>query len=356
MTVAIHISSRIKNDFFLNCFLRFANENKDDHFILISDGKLNILKHIPDNCTPVSLEPLIKNQLLKYYWYNFKLPSILNRYNANVYFTPVFAASLKSNVPAVIFLHEIFETSEAALNASNLKYLRFAKYICSTNPVQLQNISVKYPFLTAKLIDISLPVDSSFKPLSYEAMEIVNERLTNGNDHFTTVITSENKDAVLTLLKAFSIFKKWQKSSFELIIINKTGNEKIIPQIESYKYREAVHIIPFRKKEEHDIISSSYAFFDLSNISTGKEFVLKAMNCEIPIISTIPSKKIFEEAVLYSEVSDKSLAEKMMLIYKDELLRNKIIEKGNQFALSNSEEKILESIKNITEMALGQTS
>ena len=356
MTIAIHISSRLKNDFFLNCFLKFANINKDDHFILISDGKFNISKHLPDNCTPVSLEPLIKNQLLKYYWYNFKLPSILNRYNADVYFSPVFAASLKSKVPAVIFLNEINGSSEADINASNLKYMRFAKYICSTNPVQLQNIKIKYPFLSTKLIDIPFPVNSSYKTLSYEAREILNEKFSNGNDHFTTIISSENKEAVITLLKAFSIFKKWQKSSFELIIINKTKNEKILPQLESYKYREAVHIIQFKERDEKDIISSGYAFFDLSNISTGKEFVLKAMHCGVPVISTIQSKNVFEEAVFYSEATDKSLSEKMMVIYKDELLRNKIIELGNQFALANSENKMLESIKNITEMAIGQTS
>lgn len=356
MTVAIHISSRVKNDFLLNCFLRFANNNKDDHFIFISDGKFNIQKQLPDNCTPVSLEPLIKNQLLKYYWYNFKLPSILNRYNADVYFSPVFAASLKSNIPAVILLHEITETPQTELNTSNLKYLRFAKYICSTNPVQLQNITIKYPFLAPKLIDIPLAVDDLFKPIDYDTQIKINENITKGNDHFTTVLTSTNKDTVLILLKAFSIFKKWQKSSFELIIINKSGNEKIIPQLESYKYRESVHLIQYKKTEEHDLISSSFAFIDLADISTGKEFVLKAMSCEVPVISTINSANVFGEAAIYSEVSDKSLAEKMMLIYKDELLRKKIIEKGNQLALLNSKDKTLEAIKDITEMALGQTS
>ncbi len=356
MTIAVHISSKIKNDFFLNCFLSFASQNIDDHFILISDGKFNVSKTLPLNCTPVALDPLIKNQLLKYYWYNFKLPSILNRYNADIYFTPVFAASLKSNVPAVIFLHQITENSENILNASNIKYLRFAKYICSTNPVQLKKLSERYPFIKEKLIEMPLPSANKFIPLDYDLQMKTNQKFSNGNDHFTTVVTSGNKEALIALLKAFSIFKKWQKSSLELIIINKTGNENIVPQIESYKHKTSVHIIPFKQNEEHELISSSYAFIDLSNLSTGKEYILKAMSCAIPVISTCPGESIFGEAVIYSETTDKSLSEKMMLVYKDEILRFKIIEKGNYFAASNSHEKMLEALKNITEKALAQTS
>ncbi|MEO5967799.1 MAG: hypothetical protein ABIP69_06030, partial [Ferruginibacter sp.] len=157
MTIAVHISSKIKNDFFLNCFLSYASQNIDDHIILISDGKFNVSKTLPVNCTPVSLEPLIKNQLLKYYWYNFKLPSILNRYSADVYFSPIFAAGLKSNVPAIILLHQFTETADNILSASNIKYLRFAKYICSTNPVQLQHITERYPFIKQKLFEFPLP-------------------------------------------------------------------------------------------------------------------------------------------------------------------------------------------------------
>lgn len=356
MTFAIHISSRIKNDLFLNCFLKYADQNKDDHFILISDGTFIIPKILPQNCTPVSLDPLIKNQLLRYYWYNYKLPSILNRYNADIYFSPVFAASLKSKVPAVIFLYENTGTPEVAINSTTLKYLRFAKLICSTNPVQLQNISFKYPFLAKKLMDIPVTIKKDFKPADYDLQLKINERIANGNDHFTALITKHNKESIITLLKAFSIFKKWQHSSFELIIINKTGIDKILPELESYKHRTAVHLIPYYAKFEHEIISSSFAYIDLPDLITGKMQALKAMNCAIPVISTNSSKNIFGDGVIYAEITDKSLAEKMMLIYKDEILRTQTIKKGNEFAEENSDSKMLAAIKNIAEKALNQTS
>lgn len=355
MTVAIHISSRIKNNFLINCFLKLAAENLEDHFILISDGKFNLTQTLPENCTPVSLEPLIKNQLLKYYWYNYKLPSVLNRYNARIYYSPVYAASLKSKIPAIIFLHEFYEPVEN-FNASNLKYLRFAKFICSTNPVQLNAISEKYNFLKTKLIDIPLPVNEKFRPIDHEVQRTYQEKYSHGNDHFTTLITKQNEGEVITLLKAFSIFKKWQKSSFQLLIINKTGNESVLSSLETYKYKESVHLITYNEKDEADIISSSYTFFDLSNLLTGKEFILKAMNCGVPVISTISKENTFDDAIIYSVNSDKSLAEAMMRIYKDELLRNKIIEKGKQYALNNTKEKVIDLIKNITEKALSQTS
>ena len=63
--------------------------------------------------------------------------------------------------------------------------------------------------------------------------------------------------------------------------------------------------------------------------------VLEAMKSEIPVLTSANSsmQEIGEEAALYFDpLSVNDMAEKLMLIYKDEDLRNSLIQKGKQKA------------------------
>ena len=55
------------------------------------------------------------------------------------------------------------------------------------------------------------------------------------------------------------------------------------------------------------------------------------MNCHIPVIASADpvTKEIAGDAALYANTYDHTdIAEKMMLLYKDESLRNNLVEKG----------------------------
>ena len=62
---------------------------------------------------------------------------------------------------------------------------------------------------------------------------------------------------------------------------------------------------------------------------------LEAMRCDVPVITSADSsmQEIAGDAALYADANDHTdIADKMMLLYKDENLRNQLIEKGRQVA------------------------
>jgi len=69
---------------------------------------------------------------------------------------------------------------------------------------------------------------------------------------------------------------------------------------------------------------------------------LEEMTCNVPVISNNKSamSEICDDAALYVNPNEyKDLAEKMMIIFKDERLRNELIEKGKEQAQKFSWEK-----------------
>ena len=64
--------------------------------------------------------------------------------------------------------------------------------------------------------------------------------------------------------------------------------------------------------------------------------ILFAIKYNIPLITTSNDfyKSIYQNAALYTAMDEKDIAEKMMLLYKDEQLRNDLINYGKHLSAS----------------------
>src|SRR5262245_60083883 len=112
MTIAVQISlSGTENDLLDNfnyqCFSLLAGDHPNDHFIFIFDSPFDpsLINH--SNITPVILGPEMKNSLLQYYWYNFKLPRILNKYNASIFISSNHICSLRTEAEQTAFIKDV---------------------------------------------------------------------------------------------------------------------------------------------------------------------------------------------------------------------------------------------------------
>jgi glycosyltransferase involved in cell wall biosynthesis len=84
--------------------------------------------------------------------------------------------------------------------------------------------------------------------------------------------------------------------------------------------------------------------------------VLEAMRCDVPVITSSGTsmQEIAGEAALFSDPNDHlAIAENMMRLYKDERLRNQLIEKGRIVAASYSWEKTAELLWQCITKAIG---
>ena len=116
-----------------------------------------------------------------------------------------------------------------------------------------------------------------------------------------------------------------------------TGRYKVFKEnLESYKYRNDVVIIENAKENELiKIIGTAYGIVNPSLYEGFVLSVLQAMQCNVPVITAAGTsmQEITKEAGLYIDANSfTAIADKMMLLYKDENLRNELVQKGKSVA------------------------
>lgn len=81
--------------------------------------------------------------------------------------------------------------------------------------------------------------------MEWEEKEAIKEKYTNGTDFFLFNGPLYPPDTLISLLKAFSAFKKWQQSSLKLVLAGPSGKKtaELKGKLESYKYREDVILL-----------------------------------------------------------------------------------------------------------------
>jgi len=192
-------------------------------------------------------------------------------------------------------------------------------------------------------------------PASWSERESAKTQFTGGDDFFVFVGDIHPRHHLIPILKAYSIFKKWQKSSMKLVIMGYTTEytARILQSIESYKHRDDVVIITDPDEQEKlKILSASYACIYTAESISIPATMPDAIKLAVPlIVSDIPNMKEWGlDHVLYANASNETqIAEKMMLLFKDEHLRSKQVENANQFlaAVDNNSGSLFEMLHSL---------
>jgi hypothetical protein len=350
MTIAIHISNRenesIWQNFNFKYFTAIASEKSTDHFIFIFDRSPGKELTLDPNCTPVILGPAITNILLRHYWYNYKLPSILERYNTDVFISADYTCSLRTKVPHCLIIHEI--SLKPKLKSNYWKrylpqYLDISKQIFVTNNVVQQELQESFNIAKEKIQILYPGID---KPLTDINPDDIKNKYTEGKDYFLYDTSGNGTSDLITLLKAFSQFKKWQKSEMMLLVLLRSEiPEKIKKEISAYKYRDELLML-IAPSDAAILLSAAYGVIAFSDPFTFPAEGLLAINNGSALITneTKINTGIFGNTALYVQMDEKDIADKMMLLYKDEYLRAKCIIQGKALLTSYSEINTMDTL------------
>lgn len=340
MTIAVHISftgsqNNARTNFNYRCFTILAAKYPADHFIFIFNRPFGPSLVTQSNITPVLLSPQIKNRLLQHYWYNFKIPRLLNKYNAAVFVSGDCVCSLRTKIPQCMLIHELSFLQKNNLYSKHdtrylKKYLKAfinqADQIAVTNKQLLTTLKTLFPGTENKTGLINRGIDEAHESYSPEQLYEKKEKIAGGKDYFLFYGTTAAAASSITMLKAFSIFKKWQKSNMRLVmLIPPTLQKDTGKDLSTYKYRNDVSIFSY-EPEENDplLIAAAYAVVYLPTVEIIEPAVLYTLQSNIPLIArdTGFCKGIFKDAALYTSLAEKDISEKMMHLYKDENSRN----------------------------------
>ncbi len=316
MVIGVHIQE--KNSPLSASVKRIAEKYADHRFILFCADMPEKIRH----CTTVIISPKPKNNLLLLYWYKYKLPALLKKYSVEAFISDAGMLNAKATVPQYLFLTntDFEENKRSNFRKIFSRSLEKAVGIFVTEDFIATALKEKYEVSSAKLNTVYHGMEGTSAEHQSISGDQLRDTFTDGYEYYFHPFSTASKTQLLTVLKAFSQLKKWQKSSLKLVLLPDAVSEtELIPDFKNYKYREEVKIIDPTQANAGKLLRHAFAVVWLSEYRSQAE-VLEAMQQHIPVIvaDNQINKSLFGNAVIYGSTTDAGLAEKMQLIYKDE--------------------------------------
>ena len=318
---------------------RLALQFPQHQFIYIFSGHFDQKFITSENIKALRVKP----SLLWQYWYTIKLPVALKKINADILLNMTGICSSNTKIPQCIWVPENALVQESFFTSKKL--IRFYKRHLSRFMMQACTILTPSEYVKSALIEklkiaetkinVILPaINKNFRIIDEPGKEKVKQEYTGGKEYFLFSGALHPANNLMNLLKAFSVFKKRQKSNMQLLIAGEpgAGHDILLKSLQTFKYRDDVKLTSQLKEQAlARVFAAAYAFV---YPTMSGEFVmhpLEAMHCGVPVITSNKgslSERCGNAAMYCDPASFTDIAEKMMDLFKDENKKKEMVEKG----------------------------
>lgn len=332
--------SGVLGNFIFECLSHLVKKYPQHKFIYIFDKPFDKNLVFTENVTTIIAGPETKNNLLLQYWLNYKLPSLLRRHKADVFVSMDGMCSLRTRLPQCMLVYDLSflqypgllkKTQVRFLKKFTPQFLAKVKSIATVSQFNKSVITDQYKISAAKINVVYPGIDKAFKPATFEEKEAIKEKYTDGKEYFLSPTEVHLSNNLINLLKAFSFFKKRQKSNMILLITGQT-NDQFKQELKTFKFKNEVKLFEeLSKNELVKITAVAYAmvypvFYDAFAMAP-----LQAMQTEVPVlcsnVGALP--ELCGDAALYFNTENfEDIAEKMMLVFKDEDKAKELVKAG----------------------------
>jgi glycosyltransferase involved in cell wall biosynthesis len=335
-------------------FSRIATNHPEHQFYFFFDRPYDQRFICAPNIHPVIIQPQARFPLAWTIWYNWMVPFYLKRIKADVFVSADGFCSLTTKVPQCLVVHDLAFLhypqfiSKAHLNfyrKNTKRFLNKAKVIATVSHYSKQDLMQQFQVPANKLHVVSNAANAIFQPLNEEESQNIKAKYTGGAEFFLYTGSIHPRKNLINLLKAFSQFKKRLRSNMKLVIAGRLAwkTEEFTKLLSTFKFRQDVVLTGYIDRQELALLTASaYAKVYPSYFEGFGVPPLEALQCGVPAIvsNTSAMPEVGADAYLYvNPESAEDIADKMMLIYKDETLRSRLIANGKQrLALYNWDE------------------
>ena len=316
MKICAHISkdsfAPYQENFNLRCIHHLAQMFPGNSFILFAGKNQNFTCSEP-NCTIIKL-PAVNNRIQKYFLYSFRLPALLKRNKTDIIIP---AADNFYNSGIIPQIPVIQNPSGFIREKRKWKKKNFGAMVV-TAPIEEKWV-FDYPVTYSKH---GMHVD--FRPFNEEEKSRVRKQFTEDHEYFFTEINAGCDKDLMLILKAFSIFKKWQRSSLKLVVLlHQPENAEPVRDFNLYKYKNDVVLLyytNFTQMQRAALTGAAYACVLRAHLQ-----IICSVKCHVPPITIATFKDAYGDAVHYSDNEEKSSARGMIEIYKNEMYRSALV-------------------------------
>jgi len=237
------------------------------------------------------------------------------------------------------------------------RFLAKAKIVAATSEAAKADIIKQYGIEGEKIRLVYRSAPSIFQPTDEQVKETIKEKYIEGKEYFLYAGPVDPGKNLINLLKAFSFFKKRQKSSMQLVIAGKAANgyNQFANDLKTFKFRNEVKWLDDLSAEENaKVLGAAYAMVYPVFVGSNDAVVMQAMQCNVPVIVStavrLPESSV--DAVLCVDPNDfMDIADKMMLLFKDEDKRSQLTRAGKAQAQQIDPEKTADMLWECIEAA-----
>ncbi|MBL7726438.1 MAG: glycosyltransferase family 4 protein [Dinghuibacter sp.] len=329
--------------FIREVFSRLVQQHPQHEFIFLFDRPYEQPYVFGSNVQPVVIGPPARHPVLWKWWYDYRVPPILKKLRADVLVSPDGFCSLRTRVPQVTVIHDLaFLHRPKDITRSHLlfyktytpKFIKKSSRVITVSETSAQDILQHYPAAANKITVAPNAAREIFQPLTWEQKEAVKAQYTGGKEYFLYTGSIHPRKNLVGLLKAFSVFKKWQQSDMKLLLCGRMAwkNGEFLESLNTYKYRKDVQLTGYLPETElAQLVAAAYAMVYPSFFEGFGMPLVEAMQAGTPVVASdiAALRETGGDAVLLANPNDfNDLAAQMMHVYKDESLRARLIEKG----------------------------
>lgn len=357
MIIAVNSRFLVKNRedgiFRYSCEIlkRITVMHPEHRFLFLFDRKFSPEFIFSDNIIPIVVHPPARHPVLWFIWFEFSIPRILKKYNADIFFSPDGFLSLRTKLPSVIVIHDInfvhrpFDLPFPARWYYRHFFPRFAKKawkISTVSEFSKHDISSAFHIQPDKIDVHHNGVSSFFKPVAEENKEKTREKYTGGKQFFIFSGSLHPRKNLVNLLKAFDHFRNKTGRDFRMVIAGRKMfmNQKMIQVHRGMNYRDDVIFTGFLPVNElAGLLAAAEALILVSYYEGFGLPVLEAMVCDVPVIvsdrTSLP--EIAGDAALYTDPDDHiNIADMMEKLVTFPELRADLVKKGRYRAMQFS--------------------
>ena len=324
---------------------RITVAHPEHHFIFLFDRHFDEHFLFSDNVTPLIISPQARHPFLFYWWFEFSVASILNKLKPDLFLSPDGYLSLNAKCKQLAVIHDLnfehYPKDLSFLVRNYYKYFfpRFAKKatrIATVSEYSKQDIVKQYGIAEAKIDVVYNGCNTLYTPIDNALQKATKEKYSAGNDYFLFVGALHPRKNISRLFEAFDQFKNTQPGDTKLVIVGVKyyWTAEIKRSYINMKHKKDVVFTGRLTTEElKNVLASALALTYVPYFEGFGIPIIEAMHCDTPVITsniTSMPEVAQDAALLVDPFSVDSIANGMLTMYKDENLRNALIEKGRK--------------------------
>jgi len=330
--------------FTIYAMVNLIQNHPDVHFQILCDKNFTEDYFDFKNVSKHPVFPALRHPLL-YMWYmEIVVGSFLKKNKPDVFISADGFLNLSSQCRQIPIFHDInFEHNPKDLKLKNRLYYRFffrkfaqkAIRIATISEYSKKDIAAFYKIAPDKIDNISGGIRSNFFPLEPSEIDETRKKWSNGKPYFFFVGSMHPRKNIKRLIEAFTLFKQNTGSDLKLLLAGSllwstTGIKD--SYIKSAYKDDIIFTGRLTDTELQKVLGAAYA---LSFVPIFEGFglpIVEAMQSGVPVIcSNVTSmpEVAGEAALIVDPYNIESIAGGMEKLYKNNNLRNRLIELGH---------------------------